>query len=124
MALQYIVKTSYFSLITGAMSEKHIYKVTFINREEVYEVYAKSVYQGDMYGFVIVEGFIFGEKSSIVLDPGEEKIKAEFEGVKRSFIPMHEIIRIDQVERKGVAKVFPAKEQSKSNVSSLYVPEK
>ncbi|MEE9338105.1 MAG: DUF1820 family protein [Methylococcaceae bacterium] len=106
------------------MSEKHIYKVVFVNREQVYEVYAKSVYQGDMYGFVIVEGFIFGEKSTIVLDPGEEKIKAEFDGVKRSFIPMHEIIRIDQVERKGVAKVFPAKEQSKSNVSSLYVPEK
>jgi hypothetical protein len=37
---------------------------------------------------------------------------------------MHEIIRIDQVEWKGVAKVFPVKEQSKSNVSSLYVPEK
>jgi len=124
LALQYSVETLYFSLITGTMSEKHIYKVTFINREEVYEVYAKSVYQGDMYGFVIVEGFIFGEKSSIVLDPGEEKIKAEFDGVKRSFIPMHEIIRIDQVERKGVAKVFPVKEQSKSNVSSLYVPEK
>ncbi|MCF6202519.1 MAG: DUF1820 family protein [Methylococcaceae bacterium] len=106
------------------MSEKHIYKVTFINREEVYEVYAKSVYQGDMYGFVIVEGFVFGEKSSIVLDPGEEKIKAEFNGVQRSFIPMHEIIRIDQVERKGVAKVFPANKQSKSNISSLYVPEK
>ena len=106
------------------MSEKHIYKVTFINREEVYEVYAKSVYQGDMYGFVIVEGFIFGEKSSIVLDPGEEKIKAEFDGVKRSFIPMHEIIRIDQVERKGVAKVFSAKGDSKPKVSSLYVPEK
>jgi len=106
------------------MSEKQIYKVLFVNRKQVYEIYAKSVYQGDMYGFVIVEGFIFGEKSSIVLDPGEEKIKAEFEGVKRSFIPMHEIVRIDQVERKGVAKVFPVKESSKSNISSLYVPEK
>ncbi|MCK5829505.1 MAG: DUF1820 family protein [Methylococcales bacterium] len=106
------------------MSEKHIYKVIFINRDEVYEVYAKSVYQGDMYGFVIVEGFIFGEKSSIVLDPGEEKIKAEFEGVERSFIPLHEVVRIDQVERKGVAKVFTVKESSKSNISSLYAPEK
>ncbi len=108
------------------MSEKHIYKIVFINREQVYEVYAKSVYQGDMYGFVIVEGFVFGEKSAIVLDPGEEKLRAEFEGVKRSFIPMHEIIRIDQVERQGIAKVISDKLSSNSggNVSSLYVPEK
>jgi len=30
------------------MSEKHIYKIVFINREQVYELYAKSVYQGDI----------------------------------------------------------------------------
>ncbi len=108
------------------MSEKHVYKVVFINKDEVYELYAKSVYQGDMYGFVIVEDFVFGEKSAIVIDPGEEKLRAEFEGVKRSFIPMHEIIRIDQVKSRGVAKVVSSDQSSKStgNVSSLYVPEK
>lgn len=108
------------------MSDKHIYKVIFVNKEQVYEVYAKSVYQGDLYGFVIVEDFVFGEKSSIVVDPGEEKLRTEFEGVKRSFIPVHEIIRIDQVERKGVAKVISLKHPSKSGVSlsALYTPEK
>jgi len=108
------------------MSEKHIYKIVFVNREQVFEVYAKNVYQGDMYGFVIVEDFVFGEKSTIVLDLGEEKLRAEFEGVTRSFIPMHEIIRIDQVERKGVAKILPGKQVTKSSgkVSSLYTPDK
>jgi hypothetical protein len=108
------------------MSEKHVYKVVFINKDEVYELYAKSVYQGDMYGFVIVEDFVFGEKSAIVIDPGEEKLRTEFESVKRSFIPMHEIIRIDQVKSRGVAKIVSADQSSKStgNVSSLYVPEK
>ena len=108
------------------MSEKHIYKVVFINREQVYEIYAKSIYQGDMYGFVIVEDLVFGEKSSIVVDPGEDKLRAEFEGVKRSFIPLHEIIRIDQVKRRGVAKIISNKSASdaKSNVATLYTPEK
>lgn len=103
-----------------------MYKVVFINKDEVYEVYAKSVYQGDMYGFVIVEDFVFGEKSAIVIDPGEEKLRVEFEGVKRSFIPMHEIIRIDQVKSRGIAKIVSTDQSSKStgNVSSLYVPEK
>lgn len=106
------------------MSEKHIYKIVFVNQEQVYEIYAKSVYQGDMYGFVIVEDFVFGEKSSIVVDPGEEKLRAEFEGVKRSFIPMHEIVRIDQVERRGIAKIISEKSSSTGGgkISSLYVP--
>lgn len=108
------------------MSEKHIYKVVFFNKDQVYEIYAKSVYQGDMYGFVIVEEFVFGEKSAIVLDPSEEKLRTEFEGVKRSFIPMHEIVRIDQVERRGVAKIVSSDKAAKStgNISSLYVPDK
>jgi len=108
------------------MSEKTIYKVVFINREQVYEVYAKSVYQGEMYGFVVVEDFIFGEKSAIVVDPSEDKLRTEFEGVNRSFIPMHEIIRIDQVKRRGTAKIISNKNASgtKSNVASLYNPQK
>ena len=106
------------------MSEKLIYKVIFINHDEVYEIYAKSVYEGDMYGFLVVEDFIFGEKSAIVIDPGEEKLKIEFEGVVRTFIPMHEIVRIDQVQKRGVAKVVAVNKEAGSNVSTLYVPEK
>jgi len=110
----------------AVMSEKHIYKIIFVNREQVYELYAKSIYQGDMYGFVIVEDFVFGEKSAIVVDPSEDKLRTEFEGVKRSFIPMHEIIRIDQVEKRGNAKIVSADQSTKSsgNISSLYVPSK
>lgn len=109
------------------MSEKHIYKVVFVNREEVYEVYVNSVYQGDMYGFVVLEDFVFGEKSAIVVDPTEEKLRAEFEGVERSFVPMHEIIRIDRVKKRGTAKIISAPKDSgaaNSKVSSLYTPEK
>ncbi len=78
-----------------------------MNQDEVYEIYARHVFQGDLYGFVVVEDFVFGETSSIVIDPSEERLKSEFSGVKRSFIPMHEIIRIDQVERRGSAKILP-----------------
>ncbi len=108
------------------MSEKHIYKIVFVNRDQVYELYVKTLYQSDMYGFIVVEDFVFGEKSAIVLDPSEDKIRNEFDGVKRSFIPMHEIIRIDQVSRRGVAKIVDAKTESNlsTNVSALYGPDK
>jgi hypothetical protein len=106
------------------MSEKPIYKVIFINHDEVYEIYAKSVYEGDMYGFLVVEDFIFGEKSAIVIDPSEEKLKTEFEGVSRTFIPMHEIVRIDQVQKRGIAKIVSPPKDKSSNVATLYSPDK
>lgn len=109
------------------MSEKLIYKIVFINQEEVYEIYARKVYQGDMYGFVIVEDLVFGEKSSIVVDPTEEKLRNEFEGVKRTFIPMHEVLRIDQVQKRGEAKIVPISGNATpgtGSVSGLYTPDK
>ena len=106
------------------MSEKHIYKVIFLNRDDVYEVYAKSVYEGDMYGFVIIEDFVFGEKSSVVVDPSEEKLRNEFENVSRTFVPIHEVIRIDQVKKRGTAKILSPSTKTGGNVSALYRPDK
>lgn len=107
------------------MADKHLYKITFMNQDQIYEIYAKHVYQGDMYGFVIVEDIVFGEKSAILVDPSEEKIRAEFEGVKRTFIPMHGVIRMDQVKKRGASKISPAcKDMDSTNVAKLYTPEK
>lgn len=88
-----------------AEEKKQIYRVIFLNQEEVYEVYAKNIYQSDLFGFIEVEEFLFGERSQIVVDPSEEKLKNELEGVVRSFIPMGAIVRIDEVEKEGIAKV-------------------
>jgi hypothetical protein len=82
-----------------------IFKVIFLNQTQVYEIYAREIYQSDLYGFIELDELLFGEKSSMIVDPGEEKLKNEFTGVKRTYIPMHAIIRIDEVEKQGVAKV-------------------
>lgn len=87
---------------------RQIYRVIFLNQGQIYEVYAAGVYQGDLYGFVEVEEFLFGERAQMVVDPSEERLKNELAGVKRSHIPMHAIIRIDEVEKEGVAKIIEA----------------
>jgi hypothetical protein len=89
------------------MAKKRIYKVIFFNQGTIYEIYARDVHQEGLYGFVEVEGLIFGEKSSVVVDPSEERLKTEFTGVQRTFVPMHSIIRIDEVEKKDVANLTP-----------------
>lgn len=85
--------------------EQSICKVQFYNRGELYELYARNVYQAEMYGFIEVEELLFGERSQVVVDPSEEKLKTEFSGVKRTLIPMHSIVRIDEVEKQGASKV-------------------
>ena len=89
------------------MAANPIYKIIFYNQGQVYEVYARAIYQSDMYGFIEVEEFIFGERTQLVVDPGEEKLKGEFESVKRSYI------RIDEVEKEGPGKVSEIKSGDK-----------
>ncbi|RRJ83583.1 DUF1820 family protein [Aestuariirhabdus litorea] len=84
---------------------KQIFKVIFINDGQVFELYAKQVYQSDLYGFIEVEEFLFGERSQLLVDPAEEKLKSEFAGVRRSYIPMTSIIRIDEVDKEGAVKM-------------------
>jgi hypothetical protein len=87
------------------MSKESLYKVVFMNQGKIYEVYARGVGHGSLFGFVEVEELVFGERSSVVVDPSEEKIKTEFEGVKRTYLPMHAIVRIDEVEKTGTSKI-------------------
>lgn len=86
-------------------NSSEIYKITFLNKGKVYEVFVKQVYQSDLYGFIEIEDYVFDERTQVVVDPSEEKLKAEFSGVKRSFIPIQAIIRIDEVEKSGVSKI-------------------
>ena len=44
----------------------------------------------------------------VVVDPSEESLKSEFSGVSRTYIPMHSIVRIDEVEKMGQSKVSKA----------------
>ncbi len=84
-----------------------------MNQGKIYELYVQSVGSSSMLGFIEISGFSFGEKSSLVLDPTEESLKSEFSNVKRSFIPMHSVIRIDEVDKRGKAKVIETSGEGK-----------
>ena len=101
------------------MSKDPIYKVIFFNQGQVFELYVRSVYQSDLMGFLEVEEFVFDERSKMIVDPGEEKLKNEFASVKRSYIPLHSIVRIDEVDKEGACKVTDVKG---GNVTPLSFP--
>ena len=75
------------------MAENHIFKVTFLNQGEVWEVFAHQISQGNLFGFVEIEELTFGDESKVVVDPSQERLEREFAGVRRTYVPMHSIIR-------------------------------
>ena len=104
------------------MSSNHIFKVLFVNQGKVYEVYARKVSHSAMLGFVEIEELVFGERAGVLLDPSEERIKTEFEGVKRSFLPMHSVLRIDEVSKRGSSKITQYEGNVTPFPSPVYAP--
>jgi len=103
------------------MADRRLYRVAFVNQGQVYEVFANKVSQGGLLGFVEVEGLVFGEKTRVVVDPTEERLQREFEGVKRCYLPMHSILRIDEVDKAGAGRITEVSAKG-GNVAAFPVP--
>ena len=105
-----------------AMAEKNLYRIVFMSQGQVYEIYAREVGQGALFGFVEVEKLVFGERTTVVVDPSEEKIKSEFEHVTRTYLPMHSIIRIDEVDKQGASKITKVEGNVTQFPMPIYTP--
>lgn len=101
--------------------QEPIYRITYHSNGQVVELYARNVYQGGMFGFVEVEELLLDEpQSELLIDPEVERLQSEFAGVEITFIPLHSIIRIDQMRTAGRTKVSQSEAaQGHANVSYL-----
>ncbi|HLB57897.1 MAG TPA: DUF1820 family protein [Gammaproteobacteria bacterium] len=99
-----------------------MYRVIFAQNDQLYEVYSRYLTEESLMGFIEIEELIFHEtKSDVLVDPTEEKLRAEFKNVKRCYIPLHTILRIDEVVKEGTATISPFDKsiEKKGNVSQL-----
>lgn len=108
-------------IVLAMSSKKNIYRILFHNLGKLYELYAHDVSQSNMYAFVEVADIIFGEKSKVVVDPSEERLKQEFSSVNRTYIPLHSVVRIDEVEKEGVNKIIDNVERE-GNITPFPMP--
>jgi hypothetical protein len=90
--------------------KKTLYKIVFHAQGQVVELFARQVTQSGIFGFVEVEELVFGQRSELVVDPSEEGIRSEYGGAKRLFLPLHAVLRIEEVEKEGAIRARPAKE--------------
>jgi len=83
-----------------------IFRISFHNNGKVYLLHAQQVVQGELYGFIEIRELLFDEHTLVVIDPAEERLKDEFSGVQRLMLPMHAVIRIEEVEKRGQNKIL------------------
>jgi hypothetical protein len=103
------------------MSEEEniIYRVLFHQDGKIFEVYSRYISEESLVGFLEVDELVLSEsRSTILVDPNEEKLRQEFKGVQRSYIPIHLILRIDEVLKEGLCAVTDASEKA-TNISQF-----
>lgn len=101
--------------------EQPLYRVLFVQNDQMYELYAKYLTEESLMGFIEIEELVFNDtRTEVLIDPAEEKLRAEFKDVKRSYIPLHSILRIDEVKRQGLSRIVSGvSTDKKSNVSKF-----
>ena len=102
----------------------NIYKIIFFQVGEVYEIYAKNIYQSNFYAFLEIDGYIFDTKNNLVVDTSEEKLKAEFLNVQKTLLPINSIVRIDVVNEIGKSKISKADSKNLAQFPINIVPDK
>lgn len=101
-----------------------VYRVQFISSGERYELYVKELVTSNIFGFIEIADFVWDTHTELVLDPSHEKLKDEFADVKRTYVPMHNVLRIDQVKKQGSAKITQLSDKVTSLNSPIYTPRK
>src|SRR5688572_11039788 len=87
---------------------KTLYKVTFLSAGKVYELYARHVAAGSLWGFTEVAELVFDVHDGVVIDPTEERLRDEFGSTRVLHLPMQSIVRIEEVDRKGQSAIRDA----------------
>ncbi|RFF26831.1 MULTISPECIES: DUF1820 family protein [unclassified Wenzhouxiangella] len=100
-----------------------LYKVSFLNQGQVYELYCRKVAGSDLsYGFVEISELVFETDDSVVIDPTEERLREEFADVEVLHLPMHSVIRVEEVKKRGTAAIRDSKSGEKVTPLPVHGP--
>lgn len=98
--------------------ENIVYRILFHQDGKIFEVYARYISEESLVGFLEIEELVLNEsRSTILVDPAEEKMRSEFKDVQRSYIPVHLVLRIDEVLKEGVSLI--KSEKKGGNISQF-----
>jgi hypothetical protein len=91
------------------MSRNRLFKVTFLSQGKTYEVYARRVASSELWGFTEIGELVFDPpQEGAVIDPTEERLRDEFRDTTVLHLPMHAIVRVEEVARRGALAIRDA----------------
>lgn len=105
-------------------SNDPIYRVQFVSNGERYELYVRHLTQASLFGFIEIGDFVWDSHTSVVVDPSHEKLKTEFADVTSTYVPMHNVLRIDAVKKQGSAKISTLSDKVTAFPNPIYTPKK
>jgi hypothetical protein len=88
------------------VAAKKLHRIRFLNEGKIFELYARQVTQGALFGFVEISQIVWGKKSDVIIDPSEQDLRNEFAGVTSVQVPIHAVVRIDEVEKGAGGKIL------------------
>jgi hypothetical protein len=84
------------------MRKPSLYKVTFLSQGKSIELHARHVASSSLWGFTEIGELVFDPPGdALVVDPVEERLREEFKDTTMLHVPMHAIVRIEEVARRG-----------------------
>lgn len=102
--------------------KKPLFRIQYVSNGERYELYVHEVSQSSMFGFIEIGDFVWDNHTDLVLDPSHEKLKSEFADVLHTYIPLHSILKIDEVNKQGSAKITQLSDKVAQFPSPIYTP--
>ncbi|TDR20558.1 DUF1820 family protein [Marinicella litoralis] len=87
----------------------NLYRINYINQNQVYELYAKQIVTDSLLGFMSISGILFDLSEGVVIDPIEEQLKHEFKDVEVLHIPLAHVLKVEEVKHKKSCKIKPLK---------------
>ncbi|MCK9537622.1 DUF1820 family protein [Dokdonella sp.] len=91
------------------MPKTTLYKVTFLDQGKSIELYARRVASSDLWGFIEIGGLEFDPPGEgRVIDPTEERLREEFRDTRVLHLPLHAVVRIEEVTRRGTLAIRDA----------------
>lgn len=85
------------------MAAKKLYRIAFLHHGKVYELNCRGVASSGLWGFLEISGVVFENGDALVVDPTEEKLRTEFENVSVLHVPLHSVLRVEEVRKPGQA---------------------
>lgn len=87
-----------------------LFKVVFLQHDELHEVYARSVSESSMMHFVEVEALVLdapasSESGSPTQSKAQARLRSTYADVQRIYLPIQTILRIEEVHHVGTANI-------------------